>query len=224
LRLRAPRDDLAAAFAAAPRPAASTPWREASWCAIDLELTGLDPRSDTIIAIGAVPIEQGRALLGKAAYTLVQTTKRSRPAAVLIHKLLLRDLADAPSLDEAIGLVFEMLRGRVPVFHTSLVERTFLTPLFSARRVRLPPAADTELLGRLLLSRREGASPKSLPLSRLASILQLPVEPEHHALGDAMTTAAAFIALAGRLDSIEPQTVGRLLNAGQQLQGDRRLG
>jgi DNA polymerase-3 subunit epsilon len=218
------RHGAAAAFAAAPRAAATTPWREASWCAIDLELTGLNARHDEIIAIGAVPIEEGRVLLGRAAYTLVRTTRRSERDAVLLHKLRVPDLADAPSVEQATELVLEMLSGRVPVFHTAAVERSFLGPLLRSHRVRLPPAADTEALGRLLLRHREGLAPARLPLGRLASMLGLPPEPEHHALGDALTTAAAFIALAGRLDVIERQTVGSLVTAQNRLQGARRMG
>lgn len=216
------RRGAATAFATAPR--ATTPWREASWCAIDLELTGLNPRHDEIIAIGAVPIEEGRVLLGQAAYTLVRTTRRSERDAVLLHKLRVPDLADAPSVDQATELVLEMLSGRAPVFHTAAVERGFLGPLLRSHGVRLPPAADTEALGRLLLRHREGLAPARLPLGRLASMLGLPPEPQHHALGDALTTAAAFIALAGRLDVIERQTVGSLVTAQHRLQGARRMG
>jgi DNA polymerase-3 subunit epsilon len=218
------RHGAATASATARRAGATTPWREASWCAIDLELTGLNPRHDEIIAIGAVPIEEGRVLLGQAAYTLVRTTRRSEHDAVLLHKLRVPDLADAPSVEQATELVLEMLSGRVPVFHTAVVERSFLGPLLRSHGVRLPPAADTEALGRLVLRHREGLAPARLPLGRLASMLGLPPEPQHHALGDALTTAAAFIALAGRLDAIERQTVGSLVTAQNRLQGARRMG
>ena len=39
-------------------------------------------------------------------------------------------------------------------------------------------------------------------------MLGQPVESPHHALGDALTTAKAFIALASKLDAVAPQTVG----------------
>ena len=77
MRWRARRDGAAALYAGTPRPSRGTPWREARWCALDLELTGLDPRKDEIIAIGAVPIEEGRILLGESAYTLVRSSRRS---------------------------------------------------------------------------------------------------------------------------------------------------
>jgi DNA polymerase-3 subunit epsilon len=224
LRLLTRRRGAAAAFKSAPRPASKTPWREARWCALDLELTGLDPARDAIIAIGAVPIEEGRLLLGQSIYTLVRTSRRSEHDAVLLHKLRVADLADAPSLEDAIDVVLESLSGRVPVFHTAAVERTFLRPRFAERGVRLPAAADTEVLGRLMLRERDSGAASRLPLGKLASMLSLPTGPAHHALGDALTTGAAFIALATNLDAVQPQTVGSLVHAGERLRGARRLG
>lgn len=224
MRLLTQRHGAAAAFASAPRPGRKTPWREASWCALDLELTGLNPNRDVIIAVGAVPIEEGRLLLGQSIYTLVRTSKRSEHDAVLLHKLRVADLADAPSLEEVIDLILESLSGRVPVFHTTAVERSFLGPRFAERGVRLPQAADTEVLGRLLLRERDSVTVPRLPLGNLASVLSLPTGPPHHALGDALTTGAGFIALAASLDAVHPQTVGSLVTAEERLRGARRLG
>jgi DNA polymerase-3 subunit epsilon len=138
VRLRARPQGAAAAFADEGRPKGRTPWREARWCALDLELTGLDPRNDDIIAIGAVPIEDGRLILGDSRYTLVRTSRRSEYNAVLMHKLRVPDLAGAPPLESALELVLELLSGRVPVFHTAAVEQTFLGPLFAREHVRPP--------------------------------------------------------------------------------------
>jgi len=212
---RAPDGPAAEAFVAGGRPGDALAWRDASWCALDLEMTGLDPRTDEIIAIGAVPIEQGRIVLGGSLYTLVRASKRSKHGAVLVHKLRLADVADAPSLDETIDRVLEMLAGRVPVFHTAAIEAGFLARQFDRRHVRLPAAADTEALGRRWLAARDGSPPPSgLSLGRLAAALGQPAETPHHALGDALTTAKAFVALASLLDNAQPQTVGSLLAAG----------
>ncbi|MBV8221495.1 MAG: hypothetical protein JO325_23770, partial [Solirubrobacterales bacterium] len=87
MRFRRSPEGVAAEFASVPRPADGTPWREAGWCAIDLEMTGLDPRNDEIIAIGAVPIDGGRIGLGGGMYTLVNSELRSNVRAVVVHKL-----------------------------------------------------------------------------------------------------------------------------------------
>jgi DNA polymerase III subunit epsilon len=217
--LGAPRG-AGARFKRAAQPSPDTPWRQAGWCVVDLELTGLG-RRDQIIAIGAVPIDDGRLTLGRAMYTLVRPSRAPQHAAVLVHKLRSADLADAPPLEEAIELLLDSLAGRVPVFHTSIVERTFLGRELRRRRVRLPPDADTELLGRLWLRERDGVAPARLSLARLAQVLGQPAETPHHALGDALTTAKAFIALAGHLDALEPQSVGTLQRAEQRLRAAR---
>ena len=219
-RLLAPRG-AAARMERAGQPSPDTPWRQAGWCVVDLELTGLD-RRDQIIAIGAVPIDDGRLTLGRAMYTLARPSRPPQHAAVLVHKLRFTDLADAPPLDEAIDLLLDSLAGRVPVFHTSMVERTFLGRELKRRRARLPADADTELLGRLWLRERDGVAPARLSLARLASVLGQPAETPHHALGDALTTAKAFIALASHLDAGQPQTVGSLQRAEETLRSVRR--
>ena len=224
MRLPGSRDRAAAAFARAGRPPASTPWRQAGWCALDLELTGLNPRKDVIIAVGAVPIEDGRLLLGKALYSLARTSKRSDRAAVLVHKLRVADLADAPPIGDVVTRLLETLSGRVPVFHTAAVEHAFLGPLLRRRWLRMPEAADTEALGRLWLRQREGQAPAGLPLAMLAGRLGLPVESPHNALGDALTTAKAFIALATHLDTRQPQTVSSLIQVDSRLGPVRRFG
>ena len=213
MRLRRAPDGVAAEFADASQPPDPTPWREAAWCSVDLEMTGLNPRKDEIIAIGAVPIEGGRIVLGGGMYTLVRTTKRSQYGAVLVHKLRVPDLADAPPLDDAIDGLLELLAGRVPVFHTAAIETNFLERQFTRRRVRLPAGADTEALGRAWLRHRDGSAPEGISLGGLAGVLGQPVESPHHALGDALTTAQAFIALASKLDTVAPQTVGTLVAA-----------
>jgi DNA polymerase-3 subunit epsilon len=210
-------------------PAPDTPWRAAGWCVVDLELTGLE-RSDEIIAIGAVPVLGGAVALGEAMYALVRADRAPAHGAVLVHKLRSADLAGAPPLSQAMDQLLGMLAGRVPVFHTAVVERTFLGRELRRRRLRLAAEADTEALGRLWLRDRDGGEggtgapvPAGLSLARLCALLGIPGETPHHALGDALTTAKAFIALASHLDVARgPQTVGSLRDAEAQLGGVRR--
>jgi DNA polymerase-3 subunit epsilon len=210
MRLWASRSSAAERFHSTRQPRLDTPWREAAWCVVDLELTGLDPRADEIVAIGAVPVTDGRLVLGESLYTLARPDRPPKTPAVLVHKLRSADLADAPPLSEAIDRLLDALAGRVPVFHTALVERTFLGRELRRRHVRLPRDVDTEALGRAWLRARDGAAPASLSLARLAAVLGQPAEDPHHALGDALTTGKAFIALASHLDAAAPQTVRSL--------------
>ena len=61
-----------------------------------------------------MPIEQGRLILGESRYTLVRTVRRSEHDAVLMHKLRVVDLADAPPLEQAVELLLELLERPHP--------------------------------------------------------------------------------------------------------------
>lgn len=192
-------------------PARRTPWRQAPWCAIDLELTGLHPRRDQVIAYGAIPIDDGRLRLGGAVSSLVRPTRESEEAAILVHGIRASDLAHAPPLEEAVTPLLAAIAGRGLVFHSAGIDRPFLQRALGFRL--RAPIVDTEVLGRLWLFEREGRLRRRLSLGELAAALGLPAERPHDALADALTTAQAFIALASHLDALRPQTVGSLTSA-----------
>lgn len=201
-----------------------TRWREARWCALDFELTGLDPREDEIISFGAVPIEAGRVRLAGAVSSLVRPARELREASIRVHGLRAVDLASAPALDAAIEPLLRAITGRRLVAHTAAVERAFLGRALRTRRVRLRGAiVDTEVLGRLWLHERDGRLVRHLALGELARALGLPADRPHDALGDAVTTAQAFIALADHLDASHAETVGSLARAGRRLDAARRF-
>jgi DNA polymerase III subunit epsilon len=211
---RAARGSGATAYKQARLASGRTRWREASYCAVDLELTGLDPKRDEIISFGAVPIEDGRAQLSAAVSGLARPSAASGAAAIRVHGLRAADLADAPPLEVAIDPLLEVMAGRVPVVHVSAVERSFLRPALRRVGVRLRrPMIDTNVLGAVWLSERDAREPRELSLSDLAVALGLPVHHPHDALGDALTTAQAFIALATHFDARRRATVRSLTAA-----------
>jgi DNA polymerase III subunit epsilon len=198
------------------RPAGrATPWREASFCVVDLEATGLNPRTDEIVGYAAVPVEAGRIKLAGSVAGLARPRVRMPPETVLIHGLRPADVADAPPLEEGLDRLLDVLAGRILVAHCAWVERGFLGRALRARRgVRLRgPILDTAVLGRLLALERHDVLPPTAALGALARGLGLPVHRPHDALGDALTTAQVFLALAAQLDRREPRTVGSLARA-----------
>jgi DNA polymerase-3 subunit epsilon len=210
------------AYARAPLPRRRTPWREASWCAVDFELTGLDLKADEIIAFGAIPIEAGRVQLAESVSGLVRPEREPNEAAIRVHGLRAVDLERAPPLDIAIEPLLRAISGRVLVGHTAAVEQAFLGRALRRQSARLRgPIIDTELLGRLWLHQRDGRLVRHLPLAELANALGLPSDRPHDALGDALTTAQAFIALAEHLDTTHPQTVRSLAGARRALDAAR---
>ena len=193
--------DAAAEYAEGAIPSGRTPWRLAHFCVVDLELSGLDPRRDEIISFAAVPIDAGRVIAGNAVYGLCRNTHPLPEKSVLVHGMRTVDLAGAPPLDEAIAPLVSVMSGRIMVAHAAWIERSFLAPVLKHLGLRLHrPIIDTRDLGELLaLERGQTVGPTSL--SGLAHSLDLPVHRPHHALGDALTTAQVFVALATHLDA-----------------------
>lgn len=109
------------AYTHTPRPAPATPWREAEFCVIDLEMTGLDPAVDEIISYATLAIVGGRLRLSDARHQLVRPRRMPDATTIPIHGLMRRDLIDAQPLDEALDGLLEALTGRVLVAHVASV-------------------------------------------------------------------------------------------------------
>ncbi len=213
LFLRSPVTPAAAAYARAPIDRGRTPWRVASFCVVDLELSGLDHRKDEVVSFAAVPVDAGRVVVGAAVSGLCRPTRPLPERSVLVHGLRTKDLEEAPELGEALQPLLDAMAGRVLVAHESWVERAFLTRAFDAQGVRFRgPAVDTYQLARLL-ARQRGAPSPPRDLSALVGSLGLPAHRPHVALGDALTTAQLFVALATWLDATTIETVSSLANA-----------
>lgn len=199
-----------------------TPWRQARWCALDFEMTGLNPTEDEIISFGAVPIEGGRLQLRSAATGLVRPSRQIGEASIPVHGIRDVDLVAAPPLAAAIDPLIGAIAGRVLVFHSAAIDRPFLRQALRHKGMRLRnPFVDTEVLGRLWLYERDGRLHRRLPLADLASAIQLPAERPHDSLGDALTTAQVFIALATHLDAMRPETVSTLVRASTRVDAVR---
>ncbi|HLM86842.1 MAG TPA: exonuclease domain-containing protein [Solirubrobacteraceae bacterium] len=217
--LRRSRGAGAVAYTRTRLPAGRTPWREASICAIDLELSGLDPREHEIVSFGAVPIEHGRVQLGAAVHGRVRPLRSISEASIRVHGLRVADLASAPALDVAIDPLLAVMAGRIPVVHVAAIERGFLGPALRRQGVRLRRRMiDTSVLGLVWLHERDGQGPRRVSLTALAQELGLPSHHPHDAVGDALTTAQVFVALATHLDARQPETVRRLTTADRRLE------
>ena len=216
---RAARGPGAAAYRSTRLPRGRTPWREARYCAVDLELSGLDPRQHEIVSFGAVPIQEGRVQLGESIHGRVRPLHPISEASIRVHGLRSADLADAPPLDVAIDPLLAVMAGRIPVVHVAAIERGFLRPALRRQGVRLRgPMIDTSVLGLVWMHERDGHGPRRVSLSDLAQALGLPSHHPHDAVGDALTTAQVFVALATHLDARQPETVRRLTSAGRRLE------
>jgi DNA polymerase-3 subunit epsilon len=175
-------------------------WRTAKYLAIDVETTGLDLRRDSIISIGAAGIRDGRIVCGDNYYSLIRPACPVSVASMRIHCLRPADLENAPTAQDVGEEIARQLAGWIVVAHAAWIERAFLTRLLRQAGVRFAaPVIDTAALARALGYAKGVPYGREPSLELLARQLSLPVYEPHHALGDAVTTAAVFLAMAAKV-------------------------
>ncbi len=190
-------------------PDLEVPWRDVEYCVADVEATGLDLRRDTIVSFGSVLIRSGRLHWNTRVSLDIRPERPMDADAIEVHGLRDQDLANAPSLAEVAGTIVNQLERRVLVAHAAWVERAFLRdPIRSAGRRWKPAVVDTAAL-----LRATGTSPRvnghEPDLEAAAEQLGLCVHTPHMALGDAVTTAEVFLAMATRLEKERPGLTAR---------------
>jgi DNA polymerase-3 subunit epsilon len=160
---------------------------------IDTETTGMSPATGhALIEVARVGIDNGS--LGERWSALVQPGRPIPADAVAVHGITDAMMIDAGTIEEVAGDLARACAGLPLVFHNAAFDLPFLQALM--RKAGLPPllnpVIDTFGLARGLLK------VKSHALASLASQFGLRVEASHRALGDALSTARLFLALAPR--------------------------
>ena len=189
-------------------------WREVRYCAIDVETTGLDLRRDSIISIGSAAIRDGRIVCSDSYYSLIRPACPVSVPSMRIHCLRPADLEDAPGARDVGQEIARQLAGRIVVAHAAWIERAFLTRLLRQAGVRFAaPVIDTAALARALGYAPGGPPGREPSLELLARRLSVPVYAPHHALGDAVTTAAVFLVMATKAGKPGRQAEARPVTA-----------
>jgi DNA polymerase-3 subunit epsilon len=175
-------------------------WRDVNYCTIDLETTGLDFQKDEIVSLGVAQIRQGRVVAEENLYREVHPINAPSLSSVKVHGLRQVDLEIAQPLESVLPELVAALEGRVVIAHAAWIEYAFLKKRIHKAGSRL----SKNMVDTAALARRTGYAPemngKEPSLESLAKRMNLPVYSPHHALGDAMTTAVMFLALATEIE------------------------
>ncbi|HEY42882.1 MAG TPA: DEAD/DEAH box helicase family protein [Anaerolineae bacterium] len=152
---------------------------------LDLETTGLDPKRDTVIEIGAVKFRGSR--IEDTWSTLVNPGRPLHPSIVALTGINDDMLSTAPRLTQVLGGLEDFV-GDLPILgHNIGFDLSFLQPkgLFGYNQ-----SLDTLDLASVLLPTAGRYS-----LAALAGALGIPVRNTHRALDDAHTTCQVFLRL-----------------------------
>ena len=173
------------------------------WVALDCETTGLNPRTDEIISIGAVRIVGNRILTSERLELLVRPTRGVTPESVRIHRLRERDLAQGVPIEEAVPRLMHFIGSRPLVgyyleFDLAMLHRA-IWPLLGQGlpqpRIEVSALYYDYKFRQLTPYQQQGPVAIDLRFATLMQDLQLPLRDAHDALNDAVMAALAFIKL-----------------------------
>lgn len=183
--------------------------RDATFVAFDLETTGLNPRRDQVVSIGAVRVQvDAPALVELAVFSrLINPGRSIPPNSTAIHGITDADVMEASLLDNNLVDFRAFIGDAVPLCHVAAFDLAFLArPLKAAGLPPIQHVLDTALLARVL-----SPSLRDAALETLADQLHVALTGRHTAIGDARICANVFWR---QLDALQQRGV---LTLGQAL-------
>ena len=172
---------------------------EVRFVVLDTETTGLNPAKDQILSIAALGILDGKACVEDSFFRLIAHEQVS--ASIGIHHITPADSkSNGVYLSDAIKDFALWAKDSVLVGHHIAFDKSILShALYTSYGLHLKnQAVDTALLAIRLFEPRESRDQIKIAdyaLEKLAHRLKVPVYERHTAEGDALTTAAVFLAL-----------------------------
>lgn len=150
---------------------------------LDTEATGMDPHSDRILSIAAVPLIAGRLYLDQALDRLINPHRPIPWRVTRIHHIADRHVRDAAGFAAFAALLERRLAGHLLLGHNIHFDAALLRQ--EMRRVgrdwQIPPLLDTMLLFAVLHPHAA-----TLSLDFVAKRLRVSLEGRHTAMGDAL--------------------------------------
>ncbi|MEM7508944.1 MAG: exonuclease domain-containing protein [Pseudomonadota bacterium] len=164
-----------------------------TYAVIDTETTGLSPRTDQIVQIGAVRVVGGRIVPGEELDLLVNPGRMIPEASTRVHGIDDAMVADHPGIEVAATGLHQFCKDAVIVAHNAPFDLAFLHKSAPACGVCWDhPILDTVLLSAVVFGASETHTLDAL-CDRLG--IGIPESQRHTALGDARVTADALVSL-----------------------------
>lgn len=182
-----------------------TPLRDLTFVVFDSETTGLDPEKDDVVQLGAVRIVNGKLIKAEVFEALVNPGRPIPPASTKVHGISDAMVADAPPFAEVCTRFHAFARDAVIIAHNAPFDMAFL-------HRNNHPAFDNPILDTVHLSAIVFGGAATHTLDALCERLEITIPPalRHTALGDAMATAEAFVAILPILEARGLKTFGQV--------------
>ncbi|GGE72189.1 MAG TPA: 3'-5' exonuclease [Paenalcaligenes hominis] len=178
----------------------------------DLETTGLDTRTDTVISIGAVRLTEQGIALGNSFYQVLDIQVDLQGESQLIHGLTQKDLDKGCDPRQALFDFFHYSQNHIWLaFHAEFDRRMLKNAVLQHLGLIIDPQPiDIAYLAPLLFP--ELATSHS-NLDDWLQVFNLPILARHNAAADALATAELLMILINKAQQLGFKTWGELQNA-----------
>ncbi len=168
-----------------------------TYVAIDIETTGLNPKTDRIIELGAVKVENGEII--DTFETLVNPRQNISDFIKELTGINENDLQDAPDIQEVLVNFIEFCEGYVLLGHNVIFDYSFI----KRNAVNLELEFEKEGMDTLRIARKVLPDLKKKSLSYLCEYYRIENKNQHRAFDDAEATVTLYKKLALDFGNIE---------------------
>ena len=199
------------------------PIGEAAYVVVDTELTGLDPKKDSIISIGAVKMQGGRIDLGSALYRLINPSTEMGREGIVVHGITPSDVSEEPRIEDVLSEFIDYCEDNIIVGHFISIDMDFLNPeikRFRGASLKNSLADTCSIYEWIKMSERDlsgypAGGNEDLNLFSIARKYGVQISGAHNALSDAFITAQLFQRFLSLLPGTGVKTLGDLLKIGK---------
>ncbi|MCG6551002.1 MAG: 3'-5' exonuclease [Candidatus Magnetominusculus sp. LBB02] len=194
------------------------PIESLEFVSLDVELTGLDDRRDSILSIGAVKMAGGRIALSESFYRLINPNVSFSGPVVTIHGITPSDVKSSEGIETALRDVIDFCGDRIIIGHCIDIDMAFLNreAVKLTGRPLKNQSLDTLAVYKWLLSRHcyKGDVPLNPSLYDIAKRFDIPVDISHNAVMDAFIAAQLLQRFISALCQCGVKYAGDLLRVG----------
>lgn len=157
-----------------------------TYVAIDIETTGLNPKTDRIIEIGAIKIVDGKT--SDTFQTLINPRKNLSEFIENLTGIRDEDLQDAPDIDEVMNEFLDFCDGFILLGHNIMFDYSFI----KKNAVNLGMEFEKEGIDTLRIARKVLSNLEKKSLSYLCKYYKIENKNHHRALDDALAAVALY--------------------------------
>jgi len=170
-------------------------YKKDEYICFDCETTGLNPKIDDIISIGAVIIKNNKILTSRKFERFVKPTTKLQEDSIKIHHIRMCDLEDAKDIDEVIIEFLEFIGNRPLVGYYLEFDITMVNKYIKPKIGINLPNKQIEVSA-LYYDKVIGVIPQGnvdLRFNTIMKKLDLPILSKHDAINDAIMTSMIFL-------------------------------